>query len=126
MLLLVEEFESLIGSRCSRLNPVFPRQLFPDHPLISLFAEIDHPLISVFFAFFCTFTTFTPIHKKVLCQKFKPHGTKNQNPKGSLGSAFTFYENGIHTLIFPGLKFMIIQKTQVFSFFFKNINLFPN
>ena len=60
--LLLEESETLIGSRCSHLNPVFPRQLFLNHPLISLFAAPNFCILCCF----CTFTTFTPTHKRIL------------------------------------------------------------
>ena len=89
MSLLIEEFETLIGSRCSGLNPVFSRQLFLNHPLISLFAASNFCILCCCW----TFTTLTPIRKKVLCQEFKAHNRKNQDStRAWAGPAFPLHK----------------------------------
>lgn len=125
MLLLVEEFESLIGSRCSHLNPVFPRQLFLDHPLISLFAEIDHPLISAFFAFFVLSQHLLLSIRRFCARNSNPMEQKIRILKGVWGLPSLFMRMGSTPLFSQVSNSWLYRRPRFFLSFLK-INLFSN
>lgn len=109
MSLLIEEFETLIGSRCSGLNPVFSRQLFLNHPLISLFAASNFRVLCCF----CTFIT--------LLLSIRSFCTRNSNPmeqririsKERVGSALTLCESLGSALLFSKIDLHLVHRLRI-------------